>query len=105
MRYQWTPGLESRPGVHLRVMGRPHGGRPSLLSYELIQTTIDMDKPLPAEELALNPNSWIPVLIWDDGAMYECAAITVFLCDRHSEAKLTPGFNEPERGLYLQTLV
>ena len=73
--------------------------------YELIPTTIDMDKPPPPEQLALNPNGWIPVLIWDDSAMYECAAINVFLCDRHPEANLAPGINEPERGLYLQTLV
>ena len=51
--------------------------------YELIQTTIAMDEPRPPEQLALNPNGWVPVLIWDDKAMYECAAITVFLCDRH----------------------
>lgn len=73
--------------------------------YELIQTTIDMDKPRPPEQLALNPNGWIPVLIWDDNAMYECAAITVFLCDRHPEANLAPKIDDQERGLYLQTLV
>lgn len=73
--------------------------------YELIQTTIDMDKPRPPEQLALNPNGWIPVLIWDGSAMYECAAITVFLCDRHPDANLAPGINDPDRGLYLQTLV
>lgn len=73
--------------------------------YELIQTTIDMDKPRPPEQLALNPNGWVPVLLWDDKAMYECTAITVFLCDRHPEAKLAPGIDDPERGLFLQTLV
>lgn len=73
--------------------------------YELIQTTIDMDKPRPPEQMALNPNGWVPVLIWDDNAMYECAAITVFLCDRHPESKLAPAANEVERGLFLQTLV
>ncbi len=73
--------------------------------YELIQTTIDMDKPRPPEQLALNPNGWVPVLVWGDNAMYECAAITVFLCDRHADANLAPGINDPERGLYLQTLV
>jgi len=73
--------------------------------YELIHTTIDMDKPRPPEQLALNPNGWIPVLIWDDNAMYECAAITVFLCDRHPEANLAPKIEDQERGLYLQTLV
>jgi len=73
--------------------------------YELIQTTIAMDQPRPPEQLALNPNGWVPVLIWGDNAMYECAAITVFLCDRHPEANLAPGIDDPERGLYLQTLV
>jgi glutathione S-transferase len=73
--------------------------------YELLKTTIDMDKPRPPEQLALNPNGWVPVLIWGDKAMYECAAITMFLCDRHPEANLAPTVNDPDRGLYLQTLV
>ncbi len=73
--------------------------------YELIQTTVDMDKPRPPEQLAINPNGWVPVLFWDDCAMYECAAITVFLCDRHPEANLAPAVDDPARALYLQTLV
>ena len=74
-------------------------------SYELIPTTIDMDKPRPPEQLVLNPNGWVPVLIWDDYAMYECAAINVFLCDLYPQANLAPRFDHPDRGLYLQTLV
>ncbi len=78
--------------------------------YELIQTTVDMDKPRPPEQLSINPNGWAPVLVWGDDAnnewaMYECAAITVFLCDRHPEANLAPKIDDPERALYLQTLV
>ena len=73
--------------------------------YELIQTTIDRTQPRPPEQLALNPNGWIPVLVWGDKAMYECAAITVFLCDRHPDANLAPKIDDPQRGLYLQTLV
>ena len=73
--------------------------------YELIESTIDMDKPRSPEQLAINPNGWVPVLKWDDNAMYECAAITVFLCDRHPEARLAPAPDDPTRGLYLQTLV
>ncbi len=73
--------------------------------YELIQTSIDMNVQRPPELLALNPNGWIPVLVWDDGAMYECAAITMFLCDRHPQANLAPKIDEPGRGLFLQTLV
>tara|TARA_B100000676_G_scaffold131292_1_gene130344 strand:- start:728 stop:1366 length:639 start_codon:yes stop_codon:yes gene_type:complete len=73
--------------------------------YELIESTIDMDKPRPPEQMAINPNGWLPVLKWEDNAMYECAAITVFLCDRHPEAELAPALDDPMRGLYLQTLV
>jgi len=73
--------------------------------YELLETTLDMDKPRPQEQLAINPNGWVPVLLWDKGAMYECAAITLFLCDRHPEAGLAPGVNDPARATFLQTLV
>lgn len=74
-------------------------------TYELITTTTKRDEPRPPEQLAVNPNGWIPVLQWDDGAMYECAAITIFLCDRHPQAGLAPGIDDPRRSLYLQTLV
>jgi len=73
--------------------------------YELVQTTIDTSKPRSPEQLALNPNGWIPVLVWDQNAMYECAAITLFLCDRHTHSALAPNLNSTERGLFLQTLV
>lgn len=75
------------------------------LPYELIRSTIAMDESRPPEQLAINPNGWVPVLMWGDNGMYECAAITVFLCDRHPDASLAPRVDEPERGLYLQTLV
>jgi len=74
--------------------------------YELIQTTVDMDKPRPPEQLAVNPNGWVPVLLWEGGAMYECAAISVFLCERHPDAQLAPAADDPQaRALFLQTLV
>ncbi len=73
--------------------------------YELIPSTINMGVPRPPEQLAVNPNGWVPVLLWDNKGMYECAAITMFLCDRHCEANLAPGLDEPERARYLQTLV
>ena len=73
--------------------------------YQLIQSTIDRSVPRPPEQLAINPNGWVPVLTWGDKGMYECAAITVFLCDRHPEANLAPSIDEPERSLFLQTLV
>ena len=73
--------------------------------YELIGTTIDRTRPRPAEQLALNPNGWVPVLIWGERAMYECAAITIFFCDRYPEASLAPAPDDDDRGRFLQTLV
>ena len=73
--------------------------------YELLDSTIDRSLPRPAGQLAVNPNGWVPVLLWDGGAMYEAAAITVFLCDRHAEAGLAPAVDTPERARFLQTLV
>ena len=73
--------------------------------YELIKSTIDRSKQRPLEQLKINPNGWVPVLMYEDTGIYECAAITIFLCDRHSDAQLAPKFNDPTRGLYLQTLV
>ena len=99
MTYQlfYAPGSAAMgTRVMLEEIGAP---------YELIESTIDMVKPRPPEQIAINPNGWIPVLKWEDSAMYECAAITVFLCDRHPEAGLAPALDDPTRGLYLQTLV
>ena len=72
--------------------------------YRLIETSINMLERRPEEQLLINPNGWVPVL---SGAveMYECAAITIFLCDRHHEAGLAPTVDSKERALYLQTLV
>jgi len=85
------------------------------LEYELIESTIDRSLPSPPEQLEINPNGWVPVLTWDfistdkdskdKGSMYECAAITIFLCDRYPEANLAPTADDPRRALYLQTLV
>jgi glutathione S-transferase len=75
------------------------------MPYKLLQSTIERGKPRPPEQLEINPNGWVPVLMYGDNGIYECAAITIFLCDRHPEANLAPKLNDPKRGLYLQTLV
>ena len=45
--------------------------------YELISTTTIRGKPRPPAQLRINPNGWVPVLIWDDGAMYELSLIHI----------------------------
>lgn len=73
--------------------------------YELSEVDIYSDEPRDPEFLRINPNGWVPALAYDGGAMYEAAAITVFLCDRHPEAGLAPAAEDPSRGKFLQWLV
>jgi glutathione S-transferase len=53
-----------------------------------------------ADYLALNPNGLIPVLVADGEAIYETAAISMFLADRHREARLAPDLDSKLRGQY-----
>ncbi|MEM7193361.1 MAG: glutathione S-transferase family protein [Pseudomonadota bacterium] len=73
--------------------------------YELVAATKDRSQPRSPEQLAINPNGWLPVLSWDGGAMYEAAAMAIYLCDKHPEAGLAPALDAPTRETYLQTLV
>ena len=68
--------------------------------YELISVDINSDISSNKKILKINPNGWIPILTWEKGSFYECGAIVVFLCDRHSILKLAPDFNHFNRGLY-----
>jgi glutathione S-transferase len=73
--------------------------------YELEEVDIYSDAPRDPGFLRINPNGWVPALLYPGGAMYEAAAITIFLCDRHPEVKLAPLPDEPERGPFLQWMV
>ncbi len=81
--------------VVLEELGQP---------YKLIPESIDMTVQRSPELLAFNPNGWIPVLVNNDTAIYECGAITTYLCDRHPDAGLAPGVDDPARGRFLQWL-
>ena len=72
--------------------------------YELIETDIKSQGPRPPELLTVNPNGLVPVLIYEEGPIYECGAIVTFLCDRHPEYRLAPETRDPYRGLFLQWL-
>ena len=74
--------------------------------YELIETNIEYQTQRAPDLLAHNPNGWVPVLIWDEMSMYEAAAITIFLCEKHPEAGLAPGVDDEEaRSQFLQWLI
>jgi len=73
--------------------------------YELSEVDIHSDEPRDPEFLRINTNGWVPALVYQGGAMYEAAAITIFLCDRHPQAGVAPTPEDPLRGAFLQWLV
>src|SRR5260221_4530597 len=55
-----------------------------------------------AEFLAINPAGLVPVVMTPDGdALYEVAALMVYLADRHQLADLAHAVTDPCRGLFL----
>jgi glutathione S-transferase len=58
-----------------------------------------------AEFLAINPAGLVPVLITPEGeALYEVAALMVYLAERHQLTDLAPAVTDPRRGLFLSSV-
>lgn len=75
------------------------------IEYELRKIDIQKGEHRTAEFLAINPAGLVPVLITPDGeALYEVAALMVYLADRHQLTDLAPAVSDPRRGLFLSTV-
>jgi glutathione S-transferase len=75
------------------------------LEYELRKIDILKGEHRAAEFLAINPAGLVPVLITPEGeALYEAAALMVYLADRHQLTELAPAVTDPRRGLFLSTV-
>jgi glutathione S-transferase len=73
--------------------------------YALRRVDISSDKPRDPEYLKLNPLGRVPTLSIAGGeTIYESVAITMYLADRHPEAKLAPAVTDPLRAPYYQWL-
>ena len=75
------------------------------IEYELRKIDIQKGEHRAPEFLAINPAGLVPVLITPDGeALYEVAALMVYLADRHELTDLAPAVSDPRRGLFLSTV-
>lgn len=91
----WSPrGANMCPHAILEDIGAP---------FDLVRVDLDQGQQRDPRYLKLNPHGRVPTLIYDgDSVMYESAAISLFLTERHPEAKLAPLPGDPDRGRFLQ---
>jgi glutathione S-transferase len=94
----WSPGgANMTPHAVLEEIGAP---------FDLIKVDLDLGQQRDPKYLQLNPHARVPTLIYDDDkVMYEAAAISLFLTERHPETRLAPLPGDPDRGLFLQWVV
>jgi len=93
----YFPGNASlMPHMLLREIGAP---------FELRLVDRANNEQKSAEYLKLNPSGTIPVLVDDGMPVYETAAISLYLADRHPQAKLAPPAGSRERGAYYKWMV
>ena len=72
------------------------------LPYELRKVDILAGEHASVEFRAINPAGLVPVLITPEGeALYEVAALMLYLADRHQLDGLAPAATDPDRGRFL----
>jgi len=72
------------------------------VEYEFVPVDISDDTERDPEYLKLNPHGRVPTLVMDGEIMMESAAISMYLADKHPQAKMAPGLDDPLRWEYLQ---
>lgn len=93
----YSPGTASMV-VHLALLELD-------LPHELRLIDFDSKAQKNPDYLRLNPNGVVPTLIVDGAPLYECAALTLLLGERHADKGLAPVAGSAQRGLYLQWVV
>jgi glutathione S-transferase len=84
------------PHIVLQELGVP---------FELVRVDRLAEAHKSPDYLKLNPNGLIPVLTDGDLVLYETAAICLYLCDTHPQAKLAPAVGTVERAHFYKWLI
>jgi glutathione S-transferase len=94
--YYYPGNASLLPHMALREIG-------AAFELRLLDRTKNLQKS--PEYLRLNPNGRIPVLV--DGALvlFEAAAMTMHLADRHPDSGLAPAIGTPARGAFYKWMV
>jgi glutathione S-transferase len=94
--YYYPGNASLLPHMALRELAVP-------FELKIVDRTKDAQKS--AAYLKLNPNGRIPVLVDGDVVLFEAAAITMYLADRHPEGGLAPPQRSRERGAFYKWMV
>jgi glutathione S-transferase len=73
--------------------------------YQLVFVNLSGGAHKRPDHLRLNPNGLVPVLVQDDLALYESAAICLHLVDTHAGCNLAPAVGSSERALFYKWLM
>lgn len=97
MKLYFSPQTRAgRPRWLLEEIGAP---------YELARIDLQKGEHKKPEYLKIHPHGAVPALIDGDLALFESAAICMYLADKFPEKKLAPELGTPARGLYYQWMV
>ena len=96
-RLYWDRGSANMaPHAVLREIG---------CGFELVRVDVTKGENRAPGYLKLNANGRVPTLVHGERVLYESAAIILYLCELHPEAKLMPSMGEKDRHLFLQWLI
>lgn len=75
------------------------------IPYDIRKIDIVKGEHRTPEFLSINPAGLVPVLITPEGdALYEVAALMLYLAERHRLTDLAPAVDDPRRGLFLSSV-
>ena len=97
MKLYYAPQTRAgRPRWLLEEIGAP---------YELVRIDLSTGEQKKPEYLEIHPHGAVPALVDGDLAMFESAAICMYLADKFPEKRLAPPIGTPARGRYYQWMV
>ena len=97
MKLYHSPRSRSvRPRWLLEEIGAP---------YELITLDMSQGQQKSPDYMKIHPHGAVPSLVDGDVALFESAAICMYLADKFPEKRLAPAVGTPARGLYYQWMV
>jgi glutathione S-transferase len=97
MKLYYSPQTRAgRPRWLLEEIGAP---------YEIVSLDLQKGEHKKPDYMKIHPHGAVPALVDGDLALFESAAICMYLADKFPDKKLAPPLGTPARGLYYQWML